>query len=225
MGGSSSLLLGTIISFEYILSEIALHLHKNDLPFDVIFSDSVAVDTEAMGLCARRDRLCLVQLCSSDGDVHLVKMEKGCYEHAENLKRLLVNDKILKIFHYARFDVGVLNHHFGIKINYIYCTKIASRVCRTYTSRHGLKNLCKDLLGIDLSKQEQMSDWGSETLSQEQMKYAASDVLYLHKLKSKLDELLKREDRMALAQECFDAVKTIATLDLIDMPLEILFNH
>ena len=204
---------------------IILYLHKNDIPSDLDFSDSVAVDTETMGLCVKRDRLCLVQLCSSNGDVHLVQIEKGRYEQAKNLKQLLVNDGILKIFHYARFDISVLNYYLGIKINSIYCTKIASKISRTYTDKHGLKNLCKDLLGVEISKQEQTSDWGSEILSKEQMKYAASDVLYLHKLKSKLDEILKREDKSLIAQKCFEAVKIISELEMIDISPEIILNH
>lgn len=178
-----------------------------------------------MGLSIKRDRLCLVQLCSSDGDIHLVQIQKDCYEQASNLKKILIDTSITKIFHYARFDVSVLNYYFNIKIKQIYCTKIASKICRTYTDKHGLKNLCKDILGIEICKNEQSSDWGKDNLSQEQLNYAAGDVLYLHAIKEKLDEMLKREGKILLAQNCFKAVEIISELELSDISPEELFSH
>ena len=192
-----------------------IHLHSYDLPTDVTFKGSVAIDTEAMGLKNHRDRLCVIQLSAGDGECHLVHFPEPRFGQAVNLKKVLADKDLLKIFHYARFDVGILRHTFQLPIEHIYCTKIASRLVRTYTNRHGLKDLCKELLGIDLSKQEQTSDWGSQTLSQEQLKYAATDVLHLHKLKDKLDALLEREKRQSLAKACFDFLPHRAHLDLI----------
>ncbi|MDR2267952.1 MAG: ribonuclease H-like domain-containing protein, partial [Holosporaceae bacterium] len=191
-----------------------MHLYQNDLPADVSFEGSVAVDTEAMGLVTRRDRLCLVQLCSSTGDVHMVQMQRDRQDKSENLKKILIDPSILKIFHFARFDVSILNYTFGIKVAPIYCTKIASKLVRTYTDKHGLKNLCKDILGIDISKQEQTSDWGRQELSKEQLKYASGDVLHLHNLKEKLDEMLEREGKTGLASDCFKMVDLISSLEL-----------
>jgi ribonuclease D len=203
-----------------------MNLHPNDLPDDVIFKDSVAVDTETMGLVTGRDRLCLVQLCSPDGNVHLVQIRRDRKtDGSENLKRLLADRSILKIFHFARFDISVLNQAFGIEVGPIYCTKIASKLVRTYSDRHGLKAICKELLGIDISKNEQTSDWGRETLTREQLNYAAGDVLYLHKLKDKLDEMLLREGRMSLAQKCFQTLETISALELAAMNPDELFLH
>ncbi|MDR0968715.1 MAG: ribonuclease H-like domain-containing protein [Holosporaceae bacterium] len=202
-----------------------MNFHKNDLPSNVVFKNSVAVDTETMGLVTKRDRLCLVQLCSEDGEVHIVQIQKDCENKAENLKRLLTDESVLKIFHYARFDISILNYTFGIKTNPIYCTKIASKLARTYSDKHGLKNICKELLDVDLSKQEQSSDWGRENLSPEQLKYAAGDVLYLHRLKSRLDEMLAREGRMSLAERCFETVKLFSDLDLADVKSDELFLH
>ena len=206
MGGSSSLLLGT--SWEFVF----VNLYQNDLPSDVVFKDSVAIDTETMGLALKRDRLCLVQLCSKDGEVHIVQIQKGQQDKAVNLKRLLEDHSVLKIFHFARFDLAMLNHTFGIHVNPVYCTKIASKLVRTYTDKHGLKNLCKELIGIELSKQEQSSDWGQPNLSKEQLTYAANDVLYLHELKRRLDDMLKREGKFALAEKCFNALHLISEL-------------
>lgn len=202
-----------------------MNIYVNDLPSDLMFKDSVAIDTETMGLVLKRDRLCLVQICSLDGSVHMVQIKQGCQDKAENLKKLLTDSSILKIFHYARFDVSILNYTFGIQVNPIYCTKIASKLSRTFTDKHGLKNLCKDLLDIEISKHEQTSDWGKEELSAEQLKYAAGDVLYLHKLKSKLDEILARENKTHIAEKCFDTVSTISALELLNISPEELFQH
>ncbi len=188
-------------------------LHKNDLPDDLDLGKSVAIDTETMGLMPSRDRLCLVQISSGDGSAHLVQMTDGAYD-APNLKRLVADERVLKIFHFARFDVAILKQSFGVDCPNIYCTKIASRLARTYTDKHGLQHLCRELLGVELSKQQQSSDWGAVELSSEQMNYAASDVYYLHKLKAQLDVMLEREGRTALAQSCFDFIATRADLDL-----------
>ncbi len=200
-------------------------LHQNDLPSDVVFKNSVAIDTETMGLQTKRDRLCLVQLCSENGDVHMVQIQKGQQDKAVNLKRLLEDKSVLKIFHFARFDVSILNHTFGIHVNPVYCTKIASKLVRTYTDKHGLKNLCKEILDIELSKQEQSSDWGRSELTKEQLTYAANDVLYLHRLKARLDEMLEREGRTELAHKCFDALHLISELELRGYSPEELFQH
>ncbi|MDR2681515.1 MAG: ribonuclease H-like domain-containing protein [Holosporaceae bacterium] len=202
-----------------------MNLYKNDLPSEVKFSSSVAIDTEAMGLILRRDRLCLVQLCSAEGDVHMVQMENDQEHRAINLKKLLTDESVLKIFHFARFDVGLLNYSLGIRVNNIYCTKIASKLARTYSDKHGLKNICKELLNIDISKHEQSSDWGSQELSAEQLSYAQSDVLHLHALKNKLDEILIREGRFELAQKCFRTIDLISELDLLSISPEELFQH
>ena len=206
--------------------------HKNDLPDDVFASlmqsKKIALDTEAMGLNNNRDRLCLVQISSGDGKAHLVQFIKKS-EHdpkydAPNLVKLLENKELLKIFHFARFDVAILQHTFKINIENIYCTKIASRLCRTYTSVHSLRELCDDLLHVKISKQHQTSDWGQHNLSRAQMEYAANDVLHLHDLEKVLHGLLKREDRLELAQSCFECVPTIARLDLMGWG-EGLFAH
>jgi ribonuclease D len=203
---------------------LTIFFYKNDLPSTVKFEKSVAIDTEAMGLLPHRDRLCLVQLADSEGNVYLVQMERDnkCSPH---LKKLLEDESIQKIFHYARFDVALLMYTFKININNIYCTKIASKLCRTYTSHHGLKNLCKDLLNVELSKVEQTSDWGSENLTDEQKGYAAKDVLYLHALKQILDDLLKRENRLDLAHQCFDFLPVRARLDLLSGEQFDIFSH
>jgi ribonuclease D len=192
-----------------------IHLHAYDLPDNFSFEKSVAIDTEAMGLKNHRDRLCVVQLSAGDGHCHLVHFPEPHFHSSLNLKKLLNNLQLLKIFHYARFDVGILQHTFQLGIRNIYCTKIASRLTRTYCNRHGLKDLCKELLGVELSKQEQTSDWGAPTLTIEQQKYAATDVLYLHELKKKLDVLLEREKRTELAQACFDFLPYRSQLDLM----------
>ncbi|MDR0580649.1 MAG: ribonuclease H-like domain-containing protein [Holosporaceae bacterium] len=202
-----------------------MNFYRNDLPVDVTFKGSVAIDTEAMGLAIKRDRLCLVQICSEEGEVHLVQIPRERQNEAQNLKKLLTDESILKIFHFARFDVSLLNYTFGIKVAPIYCTKIASKLARTYSEKHGLKNLCREMLGVEISKQEQSSDWGNDQLSAEQLKYASGDVLYLHRLKSKLDEMLLREGRMSLAQRCFGAIALFSDLELADINPDELFLH
>ena len=202
-----------------------MNLYKNDLPADIKFKGSVAIDTETMGLAIKRDRLCLVQMCSEDGQTFLVQIQKNKQEEAKNLKKLLTDESVLKIFHYARFDVAILNYTFGINVHPIYCTKIASKLARTYTDKHGLKNLCKDILGIELSKHEQSSDWGQDELSAEQLKYAEGDVLYLHKLREILNAMLVREGKMELANKCFEAISTITDLEIAGIVPEELFQH
>ncbi len=192
-----------------------IHLHTYDLPEDVVFKGSLAIDTEAMGLKNYRDRLCLVQLSAGDGVCHLVHFPEPHFKDSPHLKKVLRDSSLLKIFHYARFDVAILMHSFHVELTSLYCTKIASRLVRTYSNRHGLKDLCKELLGIELSKQEQTSDWGASTLTSEQLKYAATDVLHLHSLKQRLDVLLEREKRTSLAKACFDFLPHRAYLDLI----------
>lgn len=203
---------------------MSIHLHHGDLPAGLDFGQSVAIDTETMGLAPHRDRLCLVQLSAGDGVSHLVQFAAGALD-APNLKALLANAAVLKIFHFARFDVAVLEHHLGVLPRPIYCTKIASRLVRTFTDRHGLKDLCRDLLGLELSKQQQSSDWGAPELTDEQLRYAASDVLHLHALKAKLDGMLAREGRQALAQACFEFLPTRALLDLGGWAGEDIFAH
>lgn len=189
-------------------------LHMNDLPDGVLLGPTVAIDTETMGLDPRRDRLCLVQLSSGDGDVHLVQIMRN-QTRAPNLERLLADPNILKLFHFGRFDIAALKKAFGVTTAPVYCTKIAAKMVRTFTDRHGLKYLLQELLNIDISKQQQTSDWGSEVLSDAQQEYAASDVLYLHRLKAELDKRLAREGRTELAQSCFDFLPTRAELDLM----------
>ncbi|NND18827.1 MAG: ribonuclease D [Silicimonas sp.] len=200
------------------------HLHRRDLPDDLPFGTSVAIDCETMGLLPHRDRLCLVQLSFGDGDAHLVQIEKDQSE-APNLTRLLTDAKILKLFHFGRFDIAALYHAFGALAEPVYCTKIASKLVRTYTDRHGLKNLLEELLGIDISKLQQMSDWGADTLTDAQLDYAASDVLYLHQLKDKLDERLAREGRADLAEAAFRFLPIRARLDLAGWPDTDIFAH
>jgi len=190
-----------------------IRLHRGDLPSDLSLGPIVAVDTETMGLNPLRDRLCLVQLSSGDGNCELVQIPLGARQ-APNLQRLLEDAKVLKIFHFARFDIAALKQSLGTDCKPLYCTKIASRLVRTFTDRHGLKDLCRDLLGVELSKQLQSSDWGAPELTQEQQRYAASDVLYLHALKGKLDEMLAREGRRALAEACFAFLPARGALDL-----------
>ena len=202
-----------------------IHLHKNDLPADIHFGKSVAIDTEAMGLNPLRDRLCVVQLSSGNGECHLVQMlPEGKYK-APQLSQLLEDPHILKIFHYARFDVAILNHYLQVKTGPIYCTKIASKLARTYTDRHGLKDLCAELLGVELNKEARSSDWGQNQLTKAQEKYAGSDVLYLHRLKEKLDMMLTRENRDAVAQKYFDFLPTVAEMDLKEFSTHYLFSH
>jgi ribonuclease D len=205
-----------------------IRLHQGDLPDGLDFGASVAIDTETMGLNPHRDRLCLVQLSAGDGDCHLVRIPpgpKGALITAPNLKRLLSDARILKLFHFARFDIAALKNALGVMAQPIYCTKTASRLVRTFTDRHGLKDLCKDLLGIELKKEQQTSDWGAPDLSQEQLRYAATDVVHLHALKAKLDEMLAREGRAALAQACFDFLPTRAELDLAGWAEVDIFAH
>ena len=189
-----------------------VELYKGDLPPGRFTAKSIAVDTETLGLNPHRDRLCLVQLSDGDGTAALVQVDRE--GEAPELKRLLADQSVLKIFHYARFDVAVLKHYLGVNTAPVYCTKIASKLARTYTDRHGLKDLCRELLGIELSKQQQSSDWGAAELSPDQRNYAASDVLYLHALKERLDGMLEREGREHLARACFSFLPTRAELDL-----------
>lgn len=200
------------------------HLHHRDLPDDLGFGSSVAIDCETMGLNPHRDRLCLVQLSFGDGDAHMVQIEKG-QDSAPNLERLLADKSILKLFHFGRFDIAALYNAFGALAEPVYCTKIASKLVRTYTDRHGLKNLLEELLNVDISKLQQMSDWGAPRLTNAQLDYAASDVLYMHRLKERLDERLEREGRTDLAQAAFDFLPTRARLDLAGWPEIDIFAH
>ena len=204
---------------------MTIYLHKNDLPDGLDLGPVVAIDTETMGLDPRRDRLCVVQLSSGNGDAHLVQIARG-QTSAPNLQRLLTDPAVVKLFHFGRFDIAALKNAFGVTTSPVWCTKIASRLIRTFTDRHGLKYLLAELVGVDVSKQQQTSDWGSEELSEAQKEYAASDVLYLHRLKTALEERLSREGRMDLAQRCFDFLPTRAELDLMgwDEPND-LFHH
>ena len=204
---------------------MAQHLHRGDLPPGLTFGDAVAIDTETMGLNPHRDRLCLVQLSRGDGDCHLVQLPPGESIDAPYLAALLIDETVLKIFHFARFDVAVLELALGVRCGPIYCTKIASRLSRTFTDRHGLKDLCRDLLGVEISKQQQSSDWGADTLSRSQLEYAANDVLHLHALKQKLDAMLAREGRTELAQACFAFLPHRARLDLEGWPEVDIFAH
>jgi ribonuclease D len=203
---------------------MTIHLHHGDLPDGLSFGSSVAVDSEAMGLRFHRDALTVVQLSAGDGDAHVVQLSRPDY-HAPNLKRLLADSSVEKIFHYGRFDIGMFAIHLGVTTGPVYCTKIASKLARTYTDRHGLKDVTKELLGIDISKAQQSSDWGAPTLSPEQLAYAASDVLNLHALKAKLDVMLEREGRTALARACFDFLPTRALLDVAGWDEVDIFAH
>ena len=204
--------------------KIPIKLHKGDLPRELDFGTSVAIDTETMGLKPHRDRLCLVQLSSGNGEAHLVQFDQEAYA-APNLISLLQNPNILKIFHFARFDVAVMKMYLNATTQSIFCTKIASKLVRTYTDRHGLKDLCRELLNKELSKQQQSSDWGTLTLTEEQMQYAASDVLYLHKIKEILANRLVREKREEIAKACFEFIETRASLDLLGLENEDIFSH
>ncbi len=203
---------------------MANHLYKGDLPDGLDLGPVVAIDCETMGLEPHRDRLCVVQLSGGDGNAHLVQVAKGQTE-APNLCRLLRDESVLKLFHYGRFDIAAMYNAFGALAAPVYCTKIASRMVRTYTDRHGLKTLTQELLSVDISKQQQSSDWGGETLTEAQRDYAASDVLHLHKLREALDGMLAREGRSALAQSCFDFLPTRALLDLEGWPGTDIFAH
>ena len=198
-------------------------LYKGDLPENLKFSEIIAIDTETMGLDFKRDRLCLVQISNGDNHAHLVQIIEG--KKYPNLIKLLKNDKIKKIFHFARFDIAAIQKNLNIYCENIYCTKIASKLTRTYTDKHGLKELCKELLNIDISKQQQSSDWGNTNLSDNQLKYAASDVLYLHDIKLKLDKLLKRENRDLLAENIFKFLGTRSYLDLNGWDNPDIFDH
>ena len=225
--GSSSLLLGTTHGNAKVTSFMTnkkITLHVGDLPDGIVFKDSVAVDTETMGLCVHRDPLCTVQLSAGDGSAHVVKLNRDSYQ-APNLKSLLADSGITKIFHYARFDLAVLSYYMDVHISALYCTKIASRLARTYSSKHGLKELCKELISVDISKQQQSSDWGHSDLSQAQLNYAACDVLYLHRLKERLDAMLVREKRQDLATACFTFLPTRVALDMKGWQEEDIFAH
>jgi len=205
---------------------MAVYLHEEDLPGEVSFADGpIAVDTEAMGLNPHRDRLCVVQLSDGKGDEHLVRFKKGSDYSAPNLKALLSDPQRLKLYHFARFDLGIMEAYLGIVAGPVYCTRTASRLVRTYTDRHGLKDLIKELLNIDVSKQQQTSDWGADELTDAQRDYAASDVRYLHALKEKLDERLGRENRVGLAQACFDFLPARASLDIAGWAEQDIFAH
>jgi ribonuclease D len=203
---------------------LAIHLHAGDLPDGLGFGASVAVDSEAMGLRLTRDALCVVQLSAGDGDAHVVQLHRPGYD-APNLRRLLADPGVLKIFHFARFDVVMFARYLGVMTWPIYCTKTASRLARTYTDRHGLKDLTRELLGLEMSKAQQSSDWGASDLTPEQLNYAASDVLNLHALKERLDVMLKREGRAEIAQACFDFLPTRARLDLAGWEDQDIFAH
>ena len=203
---------------------MTIRLHRGDLPDDFLAGDSVAIDTETLGLNPHRDRLCVVQLSRGDGTADVVQIAAG-QTAAPNLTRLLTDPAVTKIFHFARFDVAVLYKTFGVIAQPLYCTKIASKLVRTYTDRHGLKDLVRELLGVDLSKQQQSSDWAAETLSEAQLAYAASDVLHLHGLRRKLDIMLEREGRADLAADCYGFLPTRARLDLIGWPDHDIFSH
>jgi len=206
------------------MSAPTIKLHKGDLPPGLTFTDSIAVDTETLGLNPHRDRLCLVQLSGGDGTAHLVQLDPATYD-APRLKALLTDTAALKIFHFARFDLAVIEKYLGVAVAPVYCTKIVSKLVRTYTDRHGLKDLAAELLGIELSKQQQSSDWGAPTLSQQQLAYAAADVLHLHALKEKLDAMLAREGRAAFAEAAFAFLPIRARLDLAGYADDDIFAH
>lgn len=204
---------------------MTIHLHQNDLPDGLTLGPVVAIDTETMGLDPRRDRLCLVQLSAGDGDAHLVQIARG-QKRAPNLERLLADPSVLKLFHFGRFDIAALKAAFGVTTAPVYCTKIAAKLVRTFTDRQGLKYLLQELLGVDISKQQQTSDWGAAVLTEAQQEYAASDVLYLHRLKAELDARLAREGRVEIARACHDFLPVRAELDLLGWDDETdIFKH
>ena len=203
---------------------MTIRFHEGDLPAGVDFGASVAIDTETMGLHPHRDRLCVVQLSRGDGSADVVRIARG-QSRAPNLEALLADPKVVKIFHFARFDVAALFNRFGVMTSPVYCTKIASKLVRTYTDRHGLKDLLRELLGVEISKQQQSSDWGADTLTEAQLAYAASDVLHLHKVREKLDLMLAREERADVAAACFAFLPTRARLDLMGWPEADIFSH
>jgi ribonuclease D len=205
---------------------MTIHFHENDLPEGIDLGPSIAIDTETMGLKTARDRLCLIQLSSGDGDAHLVRMPQADRPYkAPNLTAQLTDPARIKLFHFARFDIAALKYWMGIDCAPVYCTKIASRLIRTYTDRHGLADLTRELLGVELSKQQQSSDWGADSLTDAQKGYAANDVLYLHAMKERLDDMLEREGRMALAQACFDFLPHRVALDLAGWSEQDIFTH
>jgi ribonuclease D len=208
-----------------VRGEVTIHLHDGDLPADAFAgASSVAIDSETMGLRLGRDPLCVVQLSDGGGDAHVVKLDRATY-HAPNLKRLLEAEDVLKLFHFGRFDIAMFWLHLGVVTRPVYCTKIASKLARTYTDRHGLKDVTKELLNVDLSKAQQSSDWGAAELSEEQVAYAASDVLHLHALKARLDEMLVRERRDGLARACFEFLPSRALLDVAGWEDMDIFAH
>ena len=203
---------------------MTVFLHEGDLPDGLDLGPVVAVDSETMGLRFRRDPLCVVQLSSGDGDAHVVRLNRPAYD-CPNLKRLLADPEVLKLFHYGRFDIGMFQLHLGVETRPVYCTKIASKLARTYTDRHGLKDVVRECAGVELSKAQQSSDWGAAELTPAQLDYAAADVLYLHAVKARLDEMLVREGRTALAAACFDFLPTRAALDLAGWDEMDIFAH
>ena len=202
---------------------MSISLYKGDLPDDLDLGNVVAVDTETMGLKPRRDKLCLVQLSSGDGNAHLVQLDRSNYK-APNLAKLFADPDIMKIFHFARFDIAVIEYYMGVVCKPVYCTRTASKLARTYTDKHGLRDCCRELLGVDISKQQQSSDWGAEKLSDDQLEYAAADVYHLHKLKDKFDTMLAREGRTDLARDVFDCLPVRARLDIMGWNHDI-FEH
>ncbi len=208
-----------------MLKKDNINFFDGDLPDNLDLGHEVAIDTEAMGLNNNRDRLCLVQLTGGDGIGYIVRFQPHQYNKAKNLKKLLANPKVLKIMHFARFDMAILQKYLGVRVKNVYCTKIASKIARTYTDAHGLKALAKEMLGISLNKQEQSSYWGAENLSDEQLEYAVHDVLFLHELKRKLDEQLEREGRKKLAYDCFKFLNTRVDLDLAGWLDSDIFSH
>lgn len=203
---------------------MTVHLHHGDLPDDLDLGPVVAIDSETLGLRFRRDPLCVVQLSSGDGDAHVVQLNRPAYD-CPNLKRLLTDPEVLKIFHFGRFDIGMFQLHLGVETRPVYCTKIASKLARTYTDRHGLKDVARECAGVDLSKAQQSSDWGAAVLTPAQLEYAASDVLHLHAIRARLDDMLAREGRTELARACFDFLPTRAALDLAGWDEIDIFAH
>ena len=203
---------------------MTVYLHQGDLPDDLDLGPEVAIDSETMGLRFRRDPLCVVQLSSGDGDAHVVRLNRPAYD-CPNLKRVLTDPTVTKIFHFGRFDIGMFQLHLGVETRPVYCTKIASKLARTYTDRHGLKDVVREMVGVDLSKAQQSSDWGNAELTQAQLDYAASDVLYLHAAKTRLDMMLEREGRTELARKCFDFLPTRSALDLAGWDEMDIFAH
>lgn len=203
---------------------MTVYLHEGDLPADLDLGPVVAVDSETMGLRFRRDPLCVVQLSAGDGDAHVVRLNRPAYD-CPNLKRVLADPRVLKLFHFGRFDIGMFQLHLGVETRPVYCTKIASRLARTYTDRHGLKDVVRECAGVELSKAQQSSDWGAKELTAAQLEYAASDVLYLHAVKARLDDMLEREGRTELAKACFDFLPTRSALDLAGWDEMDIFAH